>query len=98
MKVGFRQTDYARLETDPSFFHGFAAEVVKVYRFRFNYMRNALHERDLHVLRSWRFERLKGRRDHQYSIRLNDQWRLILEIEGDAPQKVLVVVGIEDYH
>ncbi len=31
-------------------------------------------------------------------IRLNQQWRLILEFEGEAPEKVTVVVSIEDYH
>lgn len=31
-------------------------------------------------------------------MRLNDQWRLILEMEGKGKNKVLVVVGIEDYH
>jgi plasmid maintenance system killer protein len=31
-------------------------------------------------------------------MRLNDQWRLILEIEEDGQGKTLVIVGIEDYH
>jgi plasmid maintenance system killer protein len=31
-------------------------------------------------------------------MRLNDQWRLIIEIEGKGTNKKLVVVGIEDYH
>ena len=98
MNVRFRQTDYARLEVDGTYLKGFAAEIVKSYRFRIHLLRQAVDERDFRAFRSWRFERLKGNRDHQYSIRLNDQWRLILEIEGDAPEKTLVIVGIEDYH
>jgi plasmid maintenance system killer protein len=31
-------------------------------------------------------------------MRLNDQWRLILEFEGEGTTKVVVVCGIEDYH
>jgi len=31
-------------------------------------------------------------------MRLNDQWRLILEIRGDGKEKLIHVVGIEDYH
>lgn len=41
---------------------------------------------------------MKGSRKDQYSMRLNDQWRLILEFKGDNPRKVVIVVGIEDYH
>jgi Txe/YoeB family toxin of Txe-Axe toxin-antitoxin module len=48
--------------------------------------------------KSLRFEKLKGKRDHQRSMRINDQWRLILEIEGTAPKKTVRIVGIEDYH
>ena len=44
------------------------------------------------------FEKLKGARAHQRSIRLNDQWRLILEIEGKGDSKAIVIVSIEDYH
>ena len=31
-------------------------------------------------------------------MRLNDQWRLILEISGTSPNKIIEIVGIEDYH
>jgi plasmid maintenance system killer protein len=31
-------------------------------------------------------------------MRLNDQWRLILKIEGAAGRPVAVICGIEDYH
>ncbi len=31
-------------------------------------------------------------------MRLNDQWRLILEMEGKGNEKILVIVAIEDYH
>jgi proteic killer suppression protein len=49
-------------------------------------------------MKSFHFEKLKGRRSHQHSMRLNQQWRLVLGFEGDAPNKVSVVVSIEDYH
>ena len=31
-------------------------------------------------------------------MRLNDQWRLVIEFEGTAPERAVVVVSIEDYH
>jgi proteic killer suppression protein len=50
------------------------------------------------VWKSLRFEKLQGDRAHQHSIRLNDQWRLIIEFDGTSPNKKIVIVGIEDYH
>jgi proteic killer suppression protein len=61
-------------------------------------IRSATNENDLRALKSLRFEKLKGQRKHEYSLRLNDQYRLIFEIEkGDGPNTI-VVKGIEDYH
>jgi proteic killer suppression protein len=49
-------------------------------------------------MKSLHFEKLKGNRSQQYSMRLNEQWRLIVEIKGNAPNKVIAVISIEDYH
>ena len=49
---------------------------------------------DLRVPPANRLERLMGNRDGQYSIRINDQWRICFEWqEGDA-----LNVEIVDYH
>jgi toxin HigB-1 len=98
MELRFRDDDYERLEKDPTYSAGFDGAVVRAYRNRTHLIRQAVDERDIRAFKSWGFEKLKAARDHQYSIRLNDQWRLILEIEGDAPRKVIVIVDIEDYH
>ena len=47
----------------------------------------------LAALRSNRFEALKGDRQGQYSIRINDQWRICFRWE-DAPWDVEII----DYH
>lgn len=49
-------------------------------------------------MRSLNFEKLKGSRSHQHSMRINQQWRLILELKQANPKNVVVVVAIEDYH
>jgi toxin HigB-1 len=41
---------------------------------------------------------LEGKRAHQRSMRVTKQWRLIVELTGEAPKKVVRVIGIEDYH
>lgn len=98
MEVEFREGSYDRLEVDGKFTGGFPASVVSAYRKRLQQIRAAADERDFYPLRSLRFEKLKGNRSHQHSMRLNDQWRLIIELHGKGSDKVIFVVGIEDYH
>ena len=31
-------------------------------------------------------------------MRLNDKWRLIIEIRRSQPKNIVIVIGIEDYH
>ena len=94
----YREDRWSRLEIDASFSAGFEAGIVSVYRRRIQLIRSAIDERDFRALKSLHFEKLKGNRAGQYSMRLNDQWRLIVEFEGEAAKKTVVVIGIEDYH
>lgn len=98
MEVEFGDADLDRLETDARFTGGFAAGVVSAYRRRLQQIRSALDERDFYQLKSLHFEKLKGNRSHQRSMRLNDQYRLIVKLIGEGQEKVVHVVGIEDYH
>ena len=54
--------------------------------------------RDLTAVRSLRLERLKGRRIQQWSMRLNKQWRLIVEFRGSGTNTLVSVIEIVDYH
>jgi len=98
MEPVFRDDDLERLEADATFDGGHQPGIVKAFRKRMQQIRAALDERDFYKLKSLRFEKLQGSRSHQHSMRLNDQWRLILEFQGKGPRKVVVVVAIEDYH
>jgi len=61
-------------------------------------IRSAPNETVFYSLKSIHYEKLKGQRSHQKSMRLNGQFRLIIEIEKEPLGNVIVVVGIEDYH
>jgi toxin HigB-1 len=98
VEAEFDDENLARLETDARFMGGFSAALVSLFRRRMQTIRSALDERDLYALKSLHFEKLKGQRSHQHSIRLNDQWRLILECKGKAQNKKVVIIAIEDYH
>lgn len=98
MEVEFAGDGLEQLEADPRFTGGFAAAVTTAFRKRMQMIRSAPDERDFYALKALHFEKLKGKRNHQFSMRLNDQWRLILEFKGKSPNKKVVVVAIEDYH
>ena len=56
----------------------------------------AISLKDLAVLPGNRFEALKGDRRGQYSVRINDQWRICFEWPDRSPGPVNV--EIVDYH
>ena len=58
---------------------------------------SAVDERDFYALKGLHYEKLKGR-DRQYSMRLNKQFRLLIEWGIDDIGKYLTIVSIEDYH
>ena len=98
MEVEFADDDLDRLEVDPRFTAGLQEGVFKAYRKVMQIIRAAPDERDFYALKGLHFEKLQGNRSHQRSMRLNDRWRLIVELRGSAPSKKVRVVGIEDYH
>jgi toxin HigB-1 len=98
MEVEFGKDALDRLEVDPKFTMGLPREVVKSYRRRMQVIRAAKDTRDLREVRGNHFERLLGARAHQHSIRLNDQWRLIVELGRGKDSRTIVIMNIEDYH
>jgi proteic killer suppression protein len=98
MEVRFKDPKLDQLETDPSYDAGFAQAIVTAYRRLMQVIRAAPDERVFYSLKSLHFEKLKGNRSSQHSMRLNKHWRLIIEFEGVAPNKLVAVISIEDYH
>ncbi|SAL73013.1 Plasmid maintenance system killer protein [Caballeronia choica] len=98
MEIEYRSAICERLEVDGAFTGGYAVAIVTKFRMRIQAIRAAVDERAFYELKSLHFEKLKGDRTGQYSMRLNDQWRLILEFKKNASGKIVVVIGIEDYH
>ncbi len=71
--------------------------IVKAFRKCMQVIDNAMDERDLYAMKSLHFEKLQGR-EPQRSMRLNQQWRLIIELDETGARKKVRVIGIEDYH
>ena len=98
MEVRHDDPTLEQVEFDRSFTAGLAPGIVKAFRKTMQSIRAAVDERDIRERRAARLEKLSGKRSHQHSVRLNDQYRLIVALEGTAPNKIVVIVGIEDYH
>lgn len=70
------------------------ADIQQVARRKLRMINNARLLEDLRIPPANRLEALKGERKGQYSIRINDQWRICLVWrEGNAAN-----VEIVDYH
>lgn len=98
MEVKFEDPSLRRLEAEATYTAGFDAAIVKAFRKRMQFIRAAIDERAFYAMKSLHYEKLKGDREGQHSMRLNDQWRLILRIEQDESGKAVVIISITDYH
>jgi toxin HigB-1 len=54
--------------------------------------------RDFYNLKSLHFEKLRGRRKDEHSMRLNKQYRLTMLLDKDENGNLLVILDIVDYH
>lgn len=70
------------------------AEIHAVIRRKLDQLNSAIELGDLRVPPANRLEALKGERAGCYSIRVNDQWRVVFRWTGDAAHGVELV----DYH
>jgi proteic killer suppression protein len=101
MDARHNDPDLEAAETDPDYRGKLDTKLVRALVKVMNIVRNfAQNETQLYAFRGLRFEQLEGDRSHQHSLRLNDQWRLIVEIEKrpGPNNNVLVVMEIDDYH
>jgi len=69
-------------------------DIQRTARRKLLYLDDAEDLRDLQAVPGNRFEKLKGDRGGQYSIRINDQWRICFEWVEQKARNVEIV----DYH
>jgi len=63
---------------------------------RVTQMEKAINTNDLRALKSLHFEKLSGKLDNKYSIRVNEAFRIIFRIEKDGNNMRLEVICIEE--
>lgn len=99
LRVVFADDRLRRLAEDESYTSKkYGPDLVKAYRKKIQILRAATDERDLYAMRSLHLEKLSGNRAGTSSVRLNKQFRLILDVETSSDGRVVIVVDLVDYH
>jgi proteic killer suppression protein len=99
VQIEYGDESLRRLAEDPDFApRQWSRDVIRAYRKKIQLLGAAKDERDLRQLRGLRLEELFGKRAGTSSIRLNDQYRLVLRFRTDPEGRVVTVLELVDYH
>ena len=96
MDLKFEDDNLRRMYYEADFMGGFSIDVLRAFRKRVGFIAQARDDRDIRRVRGNRLEKLKGRSES--SVRINDQWRLILTFKTIRGNRTAVLHGIKDYH
>ena len=90
--------DFGNSETEKiwegEFSKKYPNKIQNVVRRKLRMINNAFNLQDLRIPPANRLEKLKGDLDGYYSIRVNDQWRIIFQWDSNSAYEVELV----DYH
>lgn len=98
MKVIFADSQLSLIETDKAGLTKLPVGVIKSARRKLTVLRSAVDDRSLRNWKSLHYEKLKGNRKGQRSIRINDQYRMVFEIDEKTVPYTINILTIEDYH
>lgn len=98
MRVVYADDDLALIETDKAGATRLPVAVIKSARRKLTILKAAIDDRSLRNWKSLHYEKLKGDRDGQRSIRLNDQYRMVFELDEETKPQTVTILAIEDYH
>jgi proteic killer suppression protein len=98
MDVVFADSTLALVETEEAGKTRLPVPVIKSARRKLTVLRAAIDDRSLRNWKSLHYEKLKGDREGMRSVRLNDQYRMVLTIDEGTKPPTVTIVAIEDYH
>jgi proteic killer suppression protein len=98
MEIEFADSELAAIETANAGKTGFPVPVIKSAQRKLTALRAAPDDRLLRNWKSLHYEKLKGDRDGQRSIRINEKYRLVFTLDSDATPQKVTILAIEDYH
>lgn len=98
MRFEFKDKNLLLLYKEEKNAHRYPAGVVEAFFDIMAIISSASNEMDIRAFKSLHYEKLKGDRAEQISLKLNKQYRLILEIKKDQNDKKIWIIEIVDYH
>lgn len=98
MRISFADEKLGLIETEEAGATRLPVAVIKSARRKLTILRAAIDDRSLRNWKSLHYEKLKGEREGQRSIRLNDQYRMVFELDEEADPQTITILAIEDYH
>jgi proteic killer suppression protein len=98
MRIVFADDELALIETDRAGETRLGVAIIKSARRKLTVLRAAVDDRSLRNWKSLHYEKLEGDREGQRSIRLNDQYRMVFELDEETEPQTVTILQIEDYH
>jgi proteic killer suppression protein len=98
LKILFADQQLALIETDQAGCTQLPVGVIKSARRKLVVLRAAVDDRSLGNWKSLNYEKLKGNRSGQHSIRLNDQYRFYFRIDKETQPWTITILTLEDGH
>lgn len=98
MHFQFKKKKLEELYYEEKGIHKYPPEVIDAFFHVMSVIEAAIDIRDFYYLKSLHFEKLKGSRKNEHSMRLNKQYRLTMLILEDERGNSLFILDIEDYH
>lgn len=99
MRLRFEDDELRRLYEDGDFvLPRLGPDVVKAFRKKVAFLEEAKSEIDLRAYKALHFEKLRGGRAGQHSIRLNRRWRLVVRLVTDADGRLIVIVEVVNHY
>lgn len=98
MEVVFADPQLADIETDDAGRTRLPTAVIRAARRKLTVLRAAPDDRTLRNWKALHYEKLKGDREGQRSIRVNDKYRIVFLLDDDVTPKRATILAIEDYH
>lgn len=99
MRIAFDDDDLRALASQPGFhLHRYGADLERAFRKVIGLLDSASSQAELRNFKGLRLEQLKGDLSGFHSVRLNKQWRLILEFTKNEMEQQIIVIKIVDYH
>lgn len=97
MRFEFKNKKLAALYTEEKGARKYGAAVVAAFFEVMAIIEAAVDERDIRKFKSLHYEKLKGKLQRQYSLRLTKQFRLIVERTVDEQGRLLLIIAIDPH-